>query len=1145
MARVRTWRGMPFAGVCLTLALLAWSVGLEAQAADDLDALDAKISELQLAGKYADVLPLAERYVAESKARFGEASLEHAAALDRLAQTYFAQSSFDAAEPIYLRVLVIREKVLGQRHEDVLSTLGMLSNVYRSTRRPHLAEPLLKRILAEQEQAAEPDQASIAATLQGLAEVDADLKRYGEAEAHIRRALALFETPGANPTQVAELLGVLAQIERRQGSLEEAASTLQRAIALHEMAIQAKDAGILEQAAHIQALAQMAALALEMNHLDVADEMAERIAVLSEKMLGPDHPVVAGALEAVANSYERQGRLVEAEARRKRAIDIYERAYGKDHIDIALSLQRLGKLYAQQYRFDDAMQLMQRGLTIAESTLGPEHPALFDHLASLGELYVTVKNWGAAEPLMTRALSNLDKAQGLDPIDSGVQTIRILRDLGYLHALQGRQEDARRYLERALATSERVLGPDHEATAETLSALAAHALAQDHLDEAEKHFERALPLSEKADRNGRGHANNLAGLGMLHFKRQDWAKAHAAMQSATAIFIALEQRGDGGATAGVREDASRPVEYEEFFLSQAVAAYRLAAIDTEHADALGEEAFELAQRTQSSQAAAALSQMAARFASGTGALSALMRERQDLVGEWRAVDAHLTAALTTPPDQRDAVSQKALRARLAEVARRIDLLDGRLAKEFPEYAALTSPKPLSIEATQNVLAPNEVLIFVASLAKQSLVWVIGRDTAHLVLVPVGTDELARDVAALRCGLDEAAWEITGSLSCKSLLGISWKAPGPLPFDLSRAHALYSALLAPLKDMIEGKQLLIAAVGPLATLPFSVLVTERPAAPIPHAANRYAEAAWLSRGHAVTTLPSVASLSSLRLAAKPSLAAKPFIGFGNPLLSGRDDADRRAWDKESCPKDIAKEPLHVAGLPDGLAKLFRGNLADTQVLRRQDPLPETADELCAVAGELAAEERDVNLGSRATESAVKALNEKGALATYKTVHFATHGLLAGETESVGGGAEPSLLLTPPDAPTSADDGLLTASEIAQLKLDADWIVLSACNTAGGEKGGAEALSGLARAFFYAGARALLVSHWYVDSDAAVKLVTQAFAELRRHPAIGRAEAMRRAMLTVMNDTSRPARWTPAAHPSVWAPFVVVGEGGATR
>ena len=153
----------------------------------------------------------------------------------------------------------------------------------------------------------------------------------------------------------------------------------------------------------------------------------------------------------------------------------------------------------------------------------------------------------------------------------------------------------------------------------------------------------------------------------------------------------------------------------------------------------------------------------------------------------------------------------------------------------------------------------------------------------------------------------------------------------------------------------------------------------------------------------------------------------------------------------------------------------------------------------------------------------------------------------ETESLAKSlAEPALLLTPPDAATATDDGLLTASEVTELKLNADWVVLSACNTAaGGEKGDAEALSGLARAFFYAGAHALLVSHWYVDSKATVKITTGAFAELKRDPAIGRAEALRRAMLAAMSDTSRPKTWTPAAHPAVWAPFVLVGEGGAGR
>jgi len=696
MARLRTWRGIRFTGACLTLALLAGSVGLEAQPGDDLGALDAKVSELRRAGKYVDALPLAERYAAESKARFGEASAEHATALDSLAETYFAQSRFDEAEPIYLRVLAIREKVLGPHHDDVLSTLAMLASVYRSTRRPHLAEPILRRILAEEEQAAEPNQSSIADTLKRLAEVEATLKRYGEGEAHIRRALSLSETTGENPTQIAELLGVLAQIERGHGRLEDAASSLKRALSLHERATQAGDAALLAQAAHINALVQMAALSQEMNRFDIADEMVERVVALSEKMLGPDHPIVAGALEAVANTYERRGRLAEAETRRKRAIVINERAYGKDHINVALSLQGLGNLYALQYRFDEAMLLLQRGLGIAEATLGPEHPALFEHLASLGELHLLAKDWGEAELSMTRALSNLDKAQGLDPVDSAVQAIRILRDLAFLHDLQGRQQDARRFLERAFATSERVLGPHHDSTGDILSALAVHALGEDRLDEAERLFERALPISETAGRNNRSHANNIAGLGMIHFKREDWAKAHAAMKTASAIYIALEQRAAGGATVAAQRDATRPIAYDEFFLSQAVTAYRLAAIDTEHADALGDEAFQLGQRTQSSRAAAALSQMAARFASGTGALSALMRERQDLAGEWRAVDARLTAALTTPPDQRDAASEEALRARLAEVGSRIGSLDGRLAKEFPEYTALASPQPLSV-----------------------------------------------------------------------------------------------------------------------------------------------------------------------------------------------------------------------------------------------------------------------------------------------------------------------------------------------------------------------------------------------------------------------------------------------------------------
>jgi CHAT domain-containing protein len=433
----------------------------------------------------------------------------------------------------------------------------------------------------------------------------------------------------------------------------------------------------------------------------------------------------------------------------------------------------------------------------------------------------------------------------------------------------------------------------------------------------------------------------------------------------------------------------------------------------------------------------------------------------------------------------------------------------------------------------------------------STLWVITKTKVSWHRIPMDTRALLDQVTALRCGLDAMLWDDAASKEkCRAALkgsgydGFDGNPVGVLPFDLARSHALYKALLGPAQNLVKGKHLLIVASGPLTSLPFGVLVTEPPQAPGPATLDDYRRAAWVGTRQPISVLPSVASLAALRRHARASQAAEPFVGFGDPALEGSTKCGPLPAIPDRCPD----EEIQVAGRTHIVTRrgqslvaansYFRGGLANVDAVRGACPLPDTAYELRCVARSLGAAAGAVVIGKDMTETAVKA----APLDRYRIVHFATHGLLAGETALFAKDrAEPALVMSPPEKATEEDDGLLTASEVAGLKLDADWVVLSACNTAGAKEPGAEALSGLARAFFYAGARALLVSHWYVNSEAATLLISRTFAELGRSARIGRAEAFRRAMLAVMSDDKRP--WD--MHPSAWAPFVVVGEGAAIQ
>ncbi len=229
----------------------------------------------------------------------------------------------------------------------------------------------------------------------------------------------------------------------------------------------------------------------------------------------------------------------------------------------------------------------------------------------------------------------------------------------------------------------------------------------------------------------------------------------------------------------------------------------------------------------------------------------------------------------------------------------------------------------------------------------------------------------------------------------------------LPFGPARAHELYEALFGTLGELIQGKRLIVVPTGTLATLPFQVLLTEKPD-PTLTGAERYQKAAWLIRRQPITVLPSVGSLAALRTLGPKDRATRPFIGVGSPLLDGMPHQGEKlaaqARSRQSCSAGAA--PLHQQ-IAAAQLEATRGIRVSTADVRQLTPLPETADELCAIAQEFGVGGDDVLLGSRATRKAVLELNRTGRLGEFAIVHFATHGLVSGELPGL---AEPALALT---------------------------------------------------------------------------------------------------------------------------------------
>jgi CHAT domain-containing protein/Tfp pilus assembly protein PilF len=1092
-------------------------------------------------GRDAESEPLLELSLDIREASLGPRHLDVAASLYHVANLRRDQGRYMAAEPLYQRALAIREAALGPDHPDVAASLTGQARLYQSQARYADAEPLLKRSLAVREKAFGKDHATVGGSLNNLAELYREQGRLGDADALYRRALAIREgTLGPDHPDVGATLTNLAMLAQSQGRYGEAEQLFKRGLAVREAALGSDNASVARSVNGLASLYQT------IGQYDKAEPLYRRSLAVSEAALGPEHPDNAATLSNLATLHRLQGRNAEAEPLLKRALAIRETVLGLAHPSVAVVLNNLAGLYQSQGRHTDAEAMYKRSLAVGELALGPDHPNVAVWLNNLGGLYEARKSLAEAEPLYRRALAIWETALGTDHPDVGTA----LHNLAGLYQRMKRYGEAEQLFKRSSTLFEKALGADHPTFGTALLKLAELYRDQARFPEAGPLYHRALAVREAA--LGRDHpqvGQALASLADLHFEQSDWAAAAEYWQRRASLVVerGLRNAAAFGGPAGRGRNDANPAA--KSFSGLVKAGYRLSTADRKAAAAgwsvdVPGKMFVAAQWVQGSAASSSLAQMAARGASGDAGLELIARERQDLVAEWQRLDAAHTANVSRPPDKRDRPAEAANNARRNAIDARLAVIDQRLKVEFPDYAALARPEPLSVAQVQGDLKQDEALVLFLDTderkptPEETFVWVVTKTDMRWVRSAFGTPKLKREVAALRCGLDARAWSepVCAEVSA-TYTAADADAGRPLPFEAARAHALYKALFGEIEDLITGRHLLLVPSGPLTQLPFQVLVTNLPTQP------GHRNTAWLARDHALTVLPAVSSLKALRRVVRPSAATLPLIGFGNPLLDG-DQTHLRfgahykklaalTRSKQSC--ELSTWQRVAALLPGRRAR----GLVELAELKSASPLPETADELCAVARDLKVAADDIHLGARATERRVKALSASGQLARYRVVHFATHGVLAGQ---LAGTAEPGLILSPPAAASEEDDGYLSASEITGLKLDADWVILSACNTAGAaaanDERGAEALSGLARAFFYAQARALLVSHWEVNSSATVKLITLAVGAISRDKSVGRAEALRRAMLTMI-DKGAPDE----AHPAYWAPFAVVGEGAA--
>ncbi|HEY5237389.1 MAG TPA: CHAT domain-containing tetratricopeptide repeat protein, partial [Rhizomicrobium sp.] len=792
---------------------------------------------------------------------------------------------------------------------------------------------------------------------------------------------------------------------------------------------------------------------------------------------GYDKDVEAARLESGANDF------AGAEAHYRRALEINERLFGPDAMPVGETLAELALQVSNQGRFDEADALFRRATPIIEASSSASARA---RLASYRALNAANQRQFADALKFAREATAARRAEIQANIDADQGTTNGAPALpvnqGELaHSLRIEAEMALRLdeLAAAQASAEEALWIISQEPSlplwwrpDVLMLMGDINTRQGRVVIAERDFHDAVDLDTKLFGDGPPTALAQLRLGRFYTDQQLYP---AAIDAYKAAFAILEK--DPIARARIVPDQLVP--------------FITAAISSGDPHALDAEVFKASQYAASDIADQTIARVAARQAAGDPALSDLIRQAQDAEHKRDTARIDLAAEYAKSDDDRDANRVKALEASVKSAAAHADELNGKVRDNFPNYTKLAAPGPADLATVEHALGPNEALLSFVIGANGSYGLLVTSHGLAAKPLQATVESLASDVSDLR----KAFLPELGQLA---------------PFSLKSSYALYSELVQPFSAELGGvTHLVVAPSGDLASLPLSLLVTSPP----PDGSN-YVNAAWLIRQMAVSQVPSPRAFLALRDAgAKRAAPKRPFLGIGDPAFQG-------------------SQGLAGVKALDSLAQDCRqSGPISPELLRALSPLPDTRREIQIVGAAMGASQDTMLLGADATETNFR--NEP--LDQFGVIYFATHGLLPGELHCQ---SEPGLVLSPPaQAASSLDgDGLLSASEIAGLKLNADLVVLSACNTAaaGGTKFGGGALEGLADSFFDAGARAVLASHWEVPSTATEKLMTGLFAGDRRG---GLAEALRQSQLSLI---ASPA----TAHPFYWAAFTLIGDGAAT-